>query len=109
MFADQAGDEFFIVAKLRDRAQHKLDFLLCKALVLDPSKPQQSCTVQSLLVGFSVQHNPCRLLHLRVNPVRRKRERFEKHSARQTGIKIRSVLSAVLDKMVAWTWMTFHL
>lgn len=64
------------IAKLRGRAQHKLDFLFCKALVLDPSKPQQSCTVQSLLVGFSVQHNPCSLLHLRVNPVRQKRERF---------------------------------
>ena len=56
---------FSIVAKLRGRAQHKLDFLFCKALVLDPSKPRQSCTVQSLLVGFPVQHDPGRLLHPR--------------------------------------------
>jgi hypothetical protein len=38
-----------------------------------------SCMVQGLLVGFTVQHNPVRLLHPRGGPVRRKHERCQMH------------------------------
>ena len=38
-----------------------------------------SCMVQGLLVGFTVQHNPVRLMRHRCSGVHRKREQFEKH------------------------------
>lgn len=38
-----------------------------------------SCMVQGLLVGFTVQHNPVRLMRHRCSCVQRKREQFEKH------------------------------
>ena len=38
-----------------------------------------SCMVQGLLVGFTVQHNPVRLMRHRGSCVQRKREQFEKH------------------------------
>lgn len=37
------------------------------------------CMVQGLLVGFTVQHNPVRLLHYRCGCFRSKCEQFEKH------------------------------